>query len=241
MAAEEVREGIERLTTEEDGSGRSSPITAPSVQQVDESGRKIVSVPGTVFSDPENFSIKHPLQNSWTLWYDNPGKKASQDTWELSLKKVYTFNTVEDFWALFNQIKPTSKLGHGANYHLFKDGIEPKWEDIQNQNGGKWVVTLPKAKRESMDQLWLHLILALIGETFPDSNEICGAVTSVRKANDRLALWTRNTARPEATKDIGRQLKEVLNMGAKETVGYQVHKDSIKQNRSFSNRPKYEV
>lgn len=48
---------------------------------------------GTVFADPSNFSIKHPLQNKWSLWYDNPRKKT-QDTWGSHLKKVVDFDTV---------------------------------------------------------------------------------------------------------------------------------------------------
>jgi translation initiation factor 4E len=26
----------------------------------------------TVFHDPENFNVKHPLQNTWTLWFTKP-------------------------------------------------------------------------------------------------------------------------------------------------------------------------
>ena len=29
---------------------------------------------------------------------------------------------------LYNNISPASALGQGSNYHLFKEGIEPKWE-----------------------------------------------------------------------------------------------------------------
>lgn len=46
------------------------------------------------FADPNNFSIKHPLQNRWTLWYDNPGKKTNTQNWSDNLKKVVTFDTV---------------------------------------------------------------------------------------------------------------------------------------------------
>jgi translation initiation factor 4E len=48
----------------------------------------------TVLSDPENFSIKHPLQNSWTLWFDQPSKRPTADSWLESLKKIITFDTV---------------------------------------------------------------------------------------------------------------------------------------------------
>lgn len=41
---------------------------------------------------------QHPLQNRWVLWYDNPKKRNSTESWEENLKNVYTFNTVEDFW-----------------------------------------------------------------------------------------------------------------------------------------------
>lgn len=48
----------------------------------------------TVLGDPENVTIKHPLQNSWSLWFDNPGKKTSQSTWGDQLRKVVAFDTV---------------------------------------------------------------------------------------------------------------------------------------------------
>jgi translation initiation factor 4E len=30
------------------------------------------SEPVTVFHDPENFTVKHPLMNKWTLWFTKP-------------------------------------------------------------------------------------------------------------------------------------------------------------------------
>ena len=49
-----------------------------------------------------DLSKKHPLENRWTLWFDNPAKnqKQSASTWGQSLRAVYTFDTVEDFWRL---------------------------------------------------------------------------------------------------------------------------------------------
>lgn len=44
---------------------------------------------------PPEFLIKHPLQNTWSLWfYDNDRNK----TWEENLIELTTFDTVEDFW-----------------------------------------------------------------------------------------------------------------------------------------------
>lgn len=41
---------------------------------------------------------KHPLETPWTFWFDNPNGKQKQSTWGTSLRPVYTFGTVEDFW-----------------------------------------------------------------------------------------------------------------------------------------------
>ncbi|CAJ0830499.1 6807_t:CDS:2 [Entrophospora sp. SA101] len=52
----------------------------------------------TVFNDPVNFNVKHPLYNAWTLWFDNPGKKANTVSWSQHLKELITFDSVEEFW-----------------------------------------------------------------------------------------------------------------------------------------------
>lgn len=45
-----------------------------------------------------DYSNKHPLQNTWTLWFDNPGKKTSAQSWADNLKEVISIENVEDFW-----------------------------------------------------------------------------------------------------------------------------------------------
>lgn len=61
---------------------------------VDESGKSAV---------PES----HPLEHSWTLWFDNPSVKSKQTTWGSSLRSVFTFSTVEDFWRLVGSFFPS--------------------------------------------------------------------------------------------------------------------------------------
>ena len=40
--------------------------------------------------------------------------------------------------------------------------------------------------------------MALIGEQFEESDEICGVVASVRQRQDKLALWTKNATNEAA-------------------------------------------
>ena len=38
----------------------------------------------------------HKLERKWTFWFDNQSKQGA--AWGTSLRKVYSFDTVEEFW-----------------------------------------------------------------------------------------------------------------------------------------------
>lgn len=219
---DEVTESVATLNVEE-------------VEQENETGDD--GVLGVGFADPSDFAIKHPLQNRWTLWYDRTDGRVSQHHWQANLKRVVTFDTVEDFWRVFNNIRPASELAIGSNYHLFKENIEPSWEHIDNRFGGKWVAN---AKKDKLDSMWLYAVLACIGEAFEYEAEICGAVVSIRKMH-RIALWTRTAQNETAQRSIGASYKRFLELPDQEVVGYQVHDDALKHNSSFKNRDRYSV
>ncbi|KAF1778631.1 Translation Initiation factor eIF- 4e-like [Phytophthora cactorum] len=184
----------------------------------------------------------HPLQNRWVLWYDNPKKRNSNESWEENLKNVYTFNTVEDFWCLYNNILAPTKLSIGSNYHLFKEGIRPMWEDPINAKGGKWIFTNPRSRKARLDECWLYVMLSLIGETLQDEDDICGAVVSVRKAQDRIAIWSATANAEDRQKAIGRGFRQALvDLGKNETLKYQSHADAAASGSSFQNEVLYEA
>jgi hypothetical protein len=46
--------------------------TAPPAVAVEEKTEKANGDVVTVFHDPENFNVKHPLMHEWTLWFTKP-------------------------------------------------------------------------------------------------------------------------------------------------------------------------
>lgn len=42
--------------------------------------------------------LQHKLERKWTFWFDNQSKPKQGAAWGSSLRKVYTFDTVEEFW-----------------------------------------------------------------------------------------------------------------------------------------------
>ncbi|KAI9836924.1 MAG: eukaryotic translation initiation factor 4E, partial [Thelocarpon superellum] len=150
----------------------------------------------TVFHDPDNFNVKHPLMHKWTLWFTKP-PSGKGDNWNDLLKEVVTFDSVEEFWGVYNNITPTSELALKSDYHLFKQGVRPEWEDSQNKHGGKWAYQFKEKRAVPIDELWLHVMLAAIGETLEDGDdgEVMGVVVNVRKGFYRIGLWTRTVGK----------------------------------------------
>jgi len=71
----------------------------------------------------------------------------------------------------------------------------PMWEDSNNCKGGKWTYNEKRDKGMSsscVDKLWVYSMMSLVGETYPDSDQICGAVCSLRQKQDRVAVWTKD-------------------------------------------------
>lgn len=149
---------------------------------------------------------------------------AAESDYEANLTLIGEFSTVESFCRYFNWLKPPSKLDKNANYHLFKRGIKPMWEDPANANGGKWVLTM-KNSPDLLDRCWFDLCMALVGEQIESGNssgeegEICGAVVSLRSKVDRIQVWVRSKENAGRLNDIGKRIVEVLGISEADGVG----------------------
>lgn len=181
----------------------------------------------------------------WVLWFDNPRFAEEGAPWRDNLKQCGTINTGESFWRVYNNVKPITQLPLNSNYHIFKEGVEPMWEDVENINGGKFVLTVPKKETRAgkLEDWWLCTLLAIVGETMDVSgNVICGAVLSTRKAQDRIALWL-NTDKRDVCMKIGEKWKKAMELEdhRKMTVKYQLHKEAAAAGHSFKNDIKFEV
>lgn len=127
--------------------------------------------------------------------------------------------------------------------------MRPEWEDPQNKHGGKWAYQFKDKRSVNIDELWLHTMLAAIGETLEDEEdgEVMGVVVNVRKGFYRIGVWTRTTGRHIASRgdgdvaggkgrslekskeilmNIGRRLKEVLKLPPNEMVEFSGHTEA---------------
>lgn len=92
---------VERSVTTEDQINNPNPRAVDDQEEVEELEE------GEIAGGDESSSLNpsmvipcqsHPLEHSWTFWYDNPSSKSKQVAWGASIRAIYTFSTVEDFW-----------------------------------------------------------------------------------------------------------------------------------------------
>ncbi|KAL2010563.1 hypothetical protein VTN00DRAFT_6370 [Thermoascus crustaceus] len=166
---------------------------------------------------------EHPLKTTWVVWYRPPTPKYSD--YEKSTIALASISSVESFWTIYSHLKRPSLLPTVSDYHIFKKGIRPVWEDEANKRGGKWIVRL---KKGVADRYWEDLLLAMVGDQFAEAgDEVCGAVLSVRSGEDVLSVWTRIDGGRNIK--IRETIKRLLAFPADTNIVWKSHDDSIAQ------------
>jgi translation initiation factor 4E len=177
---------------------------------------------------------KHPLKTKYTFYFvrRQQGGARSQESYEKNIKKIGSFSTVEDFWAYYNHLIRPNDLQYSCDYHLFRSGIRPMWEDDENKRGGKFILRLPKKKRLA-SKYWEDLVLAFVGQQFEVMDEVCGVVVSTRYQEDIIAIWNKTAEDSSAKNKLHEALRRTLNLPESIQLDYKAHDQSIKDTFSF--------
>jgi len=206
----------------DDSEGEEESYPTMSKEQVDD---MLLAESATI---PEG---QHQLQSPYCLWYSEKIRKGAQ-SFDQNLQLLGSFATCEQFWKIYARLIRPGELTSHSDFHLFKKGIKPLWEDEANRYGGKWIVRLRKGLAS---RCWENLIMAMLGEQFMVGEEICGSVVSIRYQEDILSIWNRSANDTGVTNRIRDTFRRVLNLPPGTTIEYKAHNDSIKDNSSFRN------
>jgi translation initiation factor 4E len=193
---------------------RSTTTGKPSMGSISETGQQRFPM------------ASHALRDAWVFWYRPPITKANgYIEYDKTLHAMMSVKTVEEFWLAFSHMKRPSSLPTVSDYHLFKDGIRPIWEDEENKHGGKWILRL---KKGIADRYYEDLIMACIGDQFGDeSDEICGIVLSMRNGEDVLSVWTRNEG--QKVLKIRETMRRILGCPNDTRIEWKSHDTSMQQ------------
>jgi hypothetical protein len=105
------------------------------------------------------------------------------------IEPIVSFSTIEEFWDYFLQLPPLSSLKCGG-IALFKEGIQPAWEDQNNLGGVTFRLLDFTGPRP---QAWETLLISAISGTIESRigrGELCG-IQAVVKPGGRwgVDLW----------------------------------------------------
>ena len=153
--------------------------------------------------------MKHELEYIWELFVTRnkrkPGPETTVKDWEDRLKCVHSFRFAEEFWRVYNNLKPPTQLYGRGDFFLFKEGILPEWEHPKNAQGGSW--NFASNFPERVDGIWLNTLLSLIGCQYGElMGHICGVEMTVRNKKYRISLWV-DTCEEEVIRQIGNFMK----------------------------------
>ena len=154
-------------------------------------------------------STSKKLSNKFVFWYHINEIMADQE-YESQIKKLAEFDTLEDFWAIFQYLKKPDDCKQAIEFQLFKDQIKPMWEDENNKNGGRIAI---KLRKEFSNLAWEESIFAFIGGYFDKEikDEINGLVINCKKEYNTLQIWIK-TYTNEIISGIEKNLREILSI-----------------------------
>lgn len=174
------------------------------------------------------------VQNTAAAAASKEEVEGGANPYESAIRSISTVKSVEEFWTTYNYLVRPNNLSNGTDYHFFREGIKPTWEDPSNAKGGKWIVRLRKGLSS---RYWEEVLLAMIGGQFPGvpEGEICGAVVSIRYNEDILGVWNKNSQNRDLTERIREAIKRVLQLPPQAYLEYKPHQTALHDKSSFRN------
>ena len=153
------------------------------------------------------FSFLYRIDDTNTQ-YSTQKQVMEKEKYESQVKKIAEFDTIDEFWAIFQHLRKPDSCRPGIEYFMFKEPIKPMWEDENNKNGGRFSI---KLKHGYSTIIWEEMIFALIGNIFPKEirDEINGIVITSKKEFNTLQIWFK-TFEEKNVKDLEQAIRDLL-------------------------------
>ena len=175
---------------------------------------------------------QYPLNRKWKIWEMWNQNKSNSFNFTDNMQEIGEFDSIYTFWQHWNYFphadpaalfeNPTSKVKvivEGLNQSIeaigvFQDKIVPAWEDETNKKGCDLCIRKYPADFRKLKEYWDKLVISMIGESFPYSEEITGCRVVDKKHNYKFELWLKydlSHDSSEKTTGIKNAFLEILN------------------------------
>ncbi|GAM21172.1 hypothetical protein SAMD00019534_043470 [Acytostelium subglobosum LB1] len=155
------------------------------------------------------------FDESWVLWYDSkskvePREKSENSQYLQNISRLGSFNSLEGLKQLWSSLESPMN----SNISMFKDGIEPAWEDIKNKDGGKYSVNYIIKDNEEYTKMinsWFTLVTTVVfASQWEQYEQTNGLVLSFRSWGASINIWNNESENQEKVQALKDGLQNIL-------------------------------
>jgi hypothetical protein len=149
------------------------------------------------------------MSTKWHIWFDAHentktvggddvqdgffGMLEKSDFWFRSAELPCTFSTQKELVWLVKQLMSqhpqlTAHCDVQINWRVFREGIQPLWEDPANAAGGKWAMSFQRRDEHGLYKM-CRVLGAVQAAAIPEAEAVTGVVLSIKNWGCRLSIW----------------------------------------------------
>lgn len=200
-----------------------------------------------------SISYEAKLNTGWSLWEHQRNLDINYDQNSCCIGNI---EYVEEFWNYYNNYPQPSEIFYDgickptltnpdreiAAISFFRNGIEPKWEDEKNVNGGEFSLRNFK-NTEIMDKMWELLSVWCISEVDEFSEYVTGirivdsSIVKNRRKLYRIELWFSDLSKRE---NLEIKFRNLLDIDEEESINFKEHSTAVETSLKKIKPHKYE-
>ena len=167
------------------------------------------------------------LESNYIVWFLNlkSTKNKTDECFMSALKEEASFETVEEFWGIYQHMKKPLTIVKNSNFYIFKEGIKPMWADPQNQNGGRLIVCFKKEMKKNVNTAWEELLIEFL-LLDQDRIKINGVSLDIKFNDINICLWMPPKT-PEELEVAREWFKRVTAVTPEVKIDYKAHPQSL--------------
>ncbi|KAI5190166.1 translation initiation factor 4E [Nematocida sp. AWRm77] len=161
----------------------------------------------------------------------NTTTKVTAEDFKSAIKEEARIQSAEEFLYVIRRLHKLRNINPITDLCLFKEGVQPMWEDPSNINGGKWIL---KVKKNTLDQRLVEKTMLWFALKPFESMTVNGILISIRNNQTILSFWTKECPTEEEKTVQENEIREVLDLKSTTLrLSFKDNQESLKDKSSF--------
>ncbi|KAI5184945.1 translation initiation factor 4E [Nematocida homosporus] len=157
--------------------------------------------------------------------------KGETEDFRSKIKAEAVIKNINEFLYVIRRLHKLVDIKPITDVCLFREGVQPMWEDPENLEGGKWIF---KMRKNTAEQRLFESLIMWMGACPFKTMIVNGVLISVRGHQTILSLWTKTC--PGSPAEFAAQeaeIRDVLKLKQMIPVIFKGNDESLRDRSSF--------